>query len=530
MSLSKQKINNININGFHSDLIPPTIDTMYEPNQGGCKIVFIGKPGTGKCLAPGTEILMYDGTFKKVENIVVGDKLMGDDSTIRNVQSTCSGYDKMYKISQEYGESYIVNEPHILTLKNGKNIFDIPLNEYISFDQEFRDKTKGFKINVKFLYKNPPCDPYDLGYYISSGIIPEDVNVNFYKYLTINKPLIWRKIPDIFKINSYEVRFGFLGGVVDFLGKLIGNTSIIITSFYPTFIKDLVFLISSLGLKIISKGKDFIEFSQSKCIPSKKFILSNVINDLTSKITIDPIGTGKYHGFELDGNGRFLLSDFTVTHNTTAIKRLLFEKKHIFPVGFVMSGTEDSNSAFEKIFPPLFIYNKFSNETMTQFIRRQKLALRYLKVPWGLGLGDDVTDDPKLLKNPTMKGLYKNGRHWKLWWILSLQYAIDLDTSIRPGVDVAFIGRESNLNIRKKIYENYASVIPTFNLFCELMDKYTENHGWLVVLNNVQSNKVEDCVFYWNPEPAPEDFKMFSQEVWEFNEERYNTSHVNTII
>ncbi len=43
-----------------------------------------------------TKVLMFDGTLKNVEDVAVGDKLMGDDSTPRNVLSITSGKEQMY--------------------------------------------------------------------------------------------------------------------------------------------------------------------------------------------------------------------------------------------------------------------------------------------------------------------------------------------------------------------------------------------------------------------------------------------------
>jgi hypothetical protein len=70
--------------------------------------------GTGKCLKLGTPIIMYDGSIKEVQNIVVGDLLMGDDSTPRLVTSLARGKDKMYDVINDKGEKYTVNEEHIL--------------------------------------------------------------------------------------------------------------------------------------------------------------------------------------------------------------------------------------------------------------------------------------------------------------------------------------------------------------------------------------------------------------------------------
>jgi hypothetical protein len=38
------------------------------------------------------------------------------------------------------------------------------------------------------------------------------------------------------------------------------------------------------------------------------------------RIIVRPIGKGKYNGFIIDGNHRFLLGDFTVTHNSGKAK------------------------------------------------------------------------------------------------------------------------------------------------------------------------------------------------------------------
>lgn len=80
-------------------------------------LIFYGYAGTGKCLLHGTPILMFDGTIKKVEDVSIGDQLMGDDSTPRKVLSTCNGQNNMYKIIPVKGQPWVCNEPHILCLK-----------------------------------------------------------------------------------------------------------------------------------------------------------------------------------------------------------------------------------------------------------------------------------------------------------------------------------------------------------------------------------------------------------------------------
>jgi P4 family phage/plasmid primase-like protien len=74
--------------------------------------------GSG-CHAYNTKIMMFDGKYKYVQDIVMGDKVMGDDSTERNVLELFRGNDEMYKITPKRGKtnSFIVNKEHVLSLK-----------------------------------------------------------------------------------------------------------------------------------------------------------------------------------------------------------------------------------------------------------------------------------------------------------------------------------------------------------------------------------------------------------------------------
>jgi hypothetical protein len=217
------------------------------------------------------------------------------------------------------------------------------------------------------------------------------------------------------------------------------------------------------------------------------------------------------------------------TGKTTLIDRLLYEKKHIFPVGFAMSGTEDSNGHFNEILEPLFVYNKLDITGLNSAIRRQKIAKQYVNNPWAVWIADDCTDDPKIFNKPIFQGTYKNGRHWKMWWILSVQYIMDSKVYMRSNTDGTFIGRESNMDNRKKLWKQYASVVPTFSLFNELMDKFTSDFSWLFIRNNYPSNKLEDCVFWWKPPGVPKNFKFGCKEFHEFAKERYNSDYVEPL-
>jgi hypothetical protein len=92
--------------------------------QNICKLVTTGEnlliealAGTGKCLGIDTPITMYDGTIKRVQDIIVGDLLLGIDGTARTVLSTNTGQEALYRIVPVKGNSFICNESHILSTK-----------------------------------------------------------------------------------------------------------------------------------------------------------------------------------------------------------------------------------------------------------------------------------------------------------------------------------------------------------------------------------------------------------------------------
>lgn len=218
------------------------------------------------------------------------------------------------------------------------------------------------------------------------------------------------------------------------------------------------------------------------------------------------------------------------TGKTTLIASLLYAKKHIFPVGIAMSGTEDSNHYYRQILPGTFVFNEYNEDKIKDFIKRQKVAKTHCQNPWGVLLLDDCTDDPKIFNKPLQHGLYKRGRHWKMWYILSLQYAMDVKPVIRVNVDGCFILREPSVKIRKVIWENYAGIIPDFGMFCDIMDTVTDDYTALYIHNATTSNNIEDCIFYYKATPVPDSFRFGCETFWDFHKQRYNEEYKEPFI
>jgi ATP-dependent Lon protease len=329
---------------------------ISNPNSFGTAIGIGGPAGTGKCLVYDTPVLMYDGSIKMVQDIQIDELIMGDDSTPRKILSLGTGEDELYEIISDYGDTYGVNGEHILCLKHAfmdylikenelvdeydewkfkvefvegnhitkylyktkkeaetflklkkeeNNIIEITVNDYLTLPLDFQFDLKGyFPDNISFPFQSVPNDPYDVGMTILT---------NMY-------------IPHCYLINHKEIQLKLLAGMIDGYAKNICNYyySMDIPNHYQIE-KDLLFLCRSLGfivkkneneLMIYGKHIDTIPvLKTSKCISLHPSMHTTLFN-----IHIVPKGIGRYYGFELNGNHRYILGNCIVTHNTSLVK------------------------------------------------------------------------------------------------------------------------------------------------------------------------------------------------------------------
>jgi len=370
-------------------------DKTFDFGEEGISLLS-GPSGYGKCLGKDTLILLYDGTIKKVQDIKIGDKLMGDDSTPRTVLSTCKGVDTLYEIIPSKGKSYTVNSEHILTLKGDiphyiynerKNkwivyymvdskktskhfeeqndacefykslekepINDICIKDYLKLGKTNQKYNYTYHTGVDFPEKDVILDPYLLGVWLGDGtsnietiLQKQSMTSKYFKeakntrrnyFIDSLKELnLWgnKYIPYIYKTNSRENRLKLLAGIIDTNGY-VKNNMIEIVQKREQLARDIEYLALSLGFMAIFKQVN--KTSRITGIYYKVNIFGENLNQIVKYKKLYPryranvhgfqvnnIGEGDYYGFEVDGNGRFLLSDFKVTHNSSVMIGIQF--------------------------------------------------------------------------------------------------------------------------------------------------------------------------------------------------------------
>jgi hypothetical protein len=207
------------------------------------------------------------------------------------------------------------------------------------------------------------------------------------------------------------------------------------------------------------------------------------------------------------------------------VKDILYNTQACFPVGTVISGTEVANEFFQHMVPSKLIHDKYKPDIVMNTIKRQlavKTARNADKHKGGGDSGvdpraflilDDCLYDATWIREESTRYVFMNGRHIDLMTIITMQYPLGITPNLRTNVDFIFILRETMINNRKRIYDNYAGMFPTFEMFCQFMDQCTENYECLVICNGVQSNRLEDQVFWYKASEHPP-FKLCDDSLW----------------
>ena len=382
---------NLEFQGTLRETQIPVVDKfLHHVKEGGGGLLEL-PCGFGKCLGKGTKIMLYNGKFELVENIQIGDLLMGDDSTPRKVLSLARGREQMYKITNKKGDKYVCNESHILSLKSSSNhntkikkgtIIDISVKDFLDLPKCFHAKGAsllGYKVGINFVEKHIEFDPYLLGYWLGndsskgsiistqegtiikyivdlckneyddlylSYISQYDYRIcstkkdnRFMNFLKSNNLINNKHIPYNYKCNNRNIQLKVLAGLIDSDGYHKTNCYEIIQK-NSLLAEDIVYLCRSLGFACYSKkcpppcykakntpkegeynriyiygvGLEDIPILCKRKIFSKR---KQIKDALVYSLNVEKLEVDNYYGFEIDGNKRFVLGDFTVTHNTS---------------------------------------------------------------------------------------------------------------------------------------------------------------------------------------------------------------------
>lgn len=305
MNLVTERLRAVAGQGGMSGIPTPwhTMNTVTAGYQNADLITYVGRMGTGKCMHPDTPVIMANGAVRAIKHVRVGDHLMGPDSQPREVLSTTTGREEMFKVVPEHGDEWVCNRSHILVLEctydvdsvhRAGNRYLYSINEYLGLPSRVRANLRLVRTGVEMADREVEFDPYLVGLWLGDGSVGDTVISNpdreVYEYLqgaatTLGLRLAqheqregfcpqyrlagvhgkrnalldfvtsvgcyWRgekRIHKDYLLNSREKRLQLLAGLVDSDGYR-EQDAYEITTVYAGLRDDLLYLVRSLGMR-----------------------------------------------------------------------------------------------------------------------------------------------------------------------------------------------------------------------------------------------------------------------------------------
>jgi len=210
------------------------------------------------------------------------------------------------------------------------------------------------------------------------------------------------------------------------------------------------------------------------------------------------------------------------TGKSWLLRNIMYLMRDKIPAGIVISQTDELNKFWRQYVPSKYIYPKYEPEILDAVFKRQKDILndnsltreeKDEKAPFFVLL-DDVISDQRLKYDENLMELFVAGRHYRLFVMITSQYAKAITPTLRGNTDYAFLMKCAQQRQREALWEDFADSL-TKDAFAQMLDAYTEDNEVLVV-DTCPEKKVDPIeLFAWWKAVDPGEFAMGSKEYWQ---------------
>ena len=204
------------------------------------------------------------------------------------------------------------------------------------------------------------------------------------------------------------------------------------------------------------------------------------------------------------------------------VQDIMFHYKNI-PGGLIISPNKTTNDFYRNFFPDIYIHEEMNEEIINKTLYRQHIIIEKSKTNENINPSESINSensksgkniDPSALivmdnclsqmklwsKNQSILEILMNGRHYRLTNILTMQTPLGIKLDLRLNFDYIFLLKEDFTINKKKLWENYASVFPSFATFQEFFDNCTGGYQSVMVIDNRKTtDNIPDKVFWFQP-------------------------------
>lgn len=189
------------------------------------------------------------------------------------------------------------------------------------------------------------------------------------------------------------------------------------------------------------------------------------------------------------------------------VVRAILNYFHDIPVGLIISPTDRMSVFYGTFYPDSYVHYSYKSEIIERVMARQQAIQDKEKEKLALGKRIDprcfvVMDDclgqkGKWANDPAIKELMMNGRHYRIMYILTMQFPLGISPELRSNFDYVFLLGEDQISNIKRIYDHYAGMFPTFDSFRQVFEQLTRDFGSMVVVNRGVRENLFQKIFYY---------------------------------
>jgi hypothetical protein len=222
------------------------------------------------------------------------------------------------------------------------------------------------------------------------------------------------------------------------------------------------------------------------------------------------------------------------------VVRALLDFFKDIPAGLIIAPTDRMSNFYGKFFPDSYIHYEYKSEIIENVLKRQQIVIEKAKQKKAKGKKVDprcfiVMDDclgqkGSWVRDKPIQELLYNGRHYKIMYILTMQFPLGITPELRSNFDYIFLLAEDYISNQKRIYDHYAGMFPTFDSFRQVFMQLTMDFGSMVIVNRGVKNSLFDKVFFYKAPDLSEmkEVTMGCKQFRDYHKNNYNKDWKNT--
>lgn len=202
------------------------------------------------------------------------------------------------------------------------------------------------------------------------------------------------------------------------------------------------------------------------------------------------------------------------------------------PGGIIISPTDKMSCFYGNFFPQLYIHYQYKSEILESLLYRQRMIIKKCKKRYKSGKKVDpraflVMDDCLASKGTWMSDqpileIFYNGRHYQLLFILTMQFPLGIKPELRSNFDYIFLLADDFYSNQKRLFDHYAGMFPTFDIFRQVFMQLTDDFGCMVIVNRGQRKTLLDKVFHFKVDNPDFKCSIGCQQFKEFDKNNYD--------